>query len=417
MANTTIYKLDITGTGNRCDGWNTYTLTRVSGNRIPTRSAIVAAGYDFLTYTNVQNSSGEFGIYGFAVNGGPYTGASYGSSAPTTIHNRVSMNVDGQSSDDDYTWDFQGGDVWVRGRNNSMTRMDCYNCRFEYQNMVSESALSGDSIYVKVKFGNTLGAATYVQNYGGDSAIYVWIQWESFWIDTGSVGVSVTQNGFVMNIARTGSASISHGSITGYEFRFGSTVVATTSGWSVNKELSMSQLGTEYGYYIIPLYTYGTTSGGAAAAAIFFTAALPSLSWSGGAHIEFSQVGVQAKIDLDGSGVFDHGFSGTCYYRVFCAGVRKNSDGDTRKSWTFDPTAYGTTLTYAVDAYATIQGYTFYAGQLTVQGIVNNHSTVKYYHPTRGWIECIVYYYDGTQWIECIPYYYDGTRWREISHS
>ena len=201
----------------------------------------------------------------------------------------------------------------------------------------------------------------------------------------------------------------------------------TVASWS--ETLQESQLGDELSYSVIPYIYYGSNSTNGSALNRQITPSLPSLSWSAGAHIEFSEASNKmALITRDGSAADPNGFTGNVYYRLWCENTEKNTDGDSGSSWKISPTAYGRVLTYKLRAYFVISGTRYWSDPLTVSGIIEDNDTVKVYHFNRSkgqyeWVECIPMYCKRNtitgelEWVECIPYYYNGTRWVELSHS
>ena len=437
MATRIYYSISITDSNTRCDGWNTFTLTS-HGGTVPANAVIVNAGWDVCTLCKSRyegSGSPEFGIYGLAIRDGPYTGASYYSSAPSSLPYGSHVSMSHTASESDYMWGYpewrQGGEVWIKLANGtSWTHCDAYNNIFAHNQMFPGTGLINQSqISVKIKFGNTAGSATYAQNNDGNNAITVWVDYEIFsgsW--SSGANLACSQNAFTITATRNGYYSVSHGSVKYMYFGAnGRSSETTVASWS--ETLQESQLGDELSYSVIPYIYYGSNSTNGSALNRQITPSLPSLSWSAGAHIEFSEASNKmALITRDGSAADPNGFTGNVYYRLWCENTEKNTDGDSGSSWKISPTAYGRVLTYKLRAYFVISGTRYWSDQLTVSGIIEDNDTVKVYHFNRSkgqyeWVECIPMYCKRNtitgelEWVECIPYYYNGTRWVELSHS
>ena len=439
------YSVSIPGDGTRCDQWNVFTLTSNNGSTVPSNAAIVNAGWDFCTVCkNRYEGAGspEFGVYALAISGGPYTGTPYDGSEPSDFPSSgAHVGMSHTASEADYSWGYpdwtQGGNVEIKLTNNkSWTRCDSYNNTFQYNKGLPGTLLIGQrNILVKAKFGNKQNgqpaSETYVQddNYG-NRAITVWVEYETFsgsW--SSDAALTCSQNAYNVTATRSGSYSVSHGSVK-YQY-YGATGHSgeiTDASWT--ESLSASQLGQQQSYSVIPVIKYGWTDTNKDAKSTLFTPSLPSLAWSPGAHIEFDEASnKRAKITRDGSASDPNGFSGTVYYRLFCESTRKNSDGDAGNEWLITPVAYDRTLTYKLDAYFVVGGTTYYSGQLTVQGLIADHDTIKVYHYNRAtrtyeWIECVPMYCSAVDpvtgeatWVECKAYIYHNGRWVELSHS
>lgn len=141
----------------------------------------------------------------------------------------------------------------------------------------------------------------------------------------------------------------------------------------------------------------------------------PTVSWNSGSSVSASvNSSNQIVATLSGGASVGNGYSGTVYYRVWCDNTRKNSDGSTAKTWTFDPTAFDTNLTIKVQAYSSVVGKTPTTGNLTTTIKVDGGNYVDYYNGSD-WAQCKVFYYNGTNFVECKPYYRTNNEWVEIS--
>lgn len=142
----------------------------------------------------------------------------------------------------------------------------------------------------------------------------------------------------------------------------------------------------------------------------------PSISWDSGTSLSAVDNGDGTlTATLSGGATIGGGATGTVYYRVWCETTRKNNDGSTAKTWTFEPTAYDIAVTIKVQAYFTYNGTTYTtSSDKTCTVTVDSGNYVNYYDGTD-WVQCKVFYYDGIDWIECKPYYYNGSGWVEIS--
>ena len=142
----------------------------------------------------------------------------------------------------------------------------------------------------------------------------------------------------------------------------------------------------------------------------------PSVTWNSGASITATPNNNTLTVTVTRSGGATlNNASGTVYYRLWCGSTRKNNDGDSGSSWTITPTAYDTSLTYYLEAYAVVSGTTYTtSSRLSASATVVSGNYVDYYNGSS-WVQCKAYYYNGSSWVECKPFYYDGTSWVECS--
>lgn len=403
--------------------WLTYYL---SGTAVPSGAVISKVEYTIGGYVGqyTTSSSNTFRLYGVAVSGGPYTGASYGASSPSTIYSTISAATSTSTSNQmtrpssGYkSYSFQSGTAYVWRYSSARTYVEAVDCDF-VSNTSSTSPFFNNYLYLQVKFNTSLSGTFYLQK------LEVKVTYTEASV-TAPTGVTITQNN---NGTYTISWNASTG--TGGSGSINYEVWSVTDGVSLQYSTSRSYTATipseishiyEYriyayysgvgssGTYISKTFSAPAITGPTSVSLSTTQASSVTVSWPA-ATLSYTTGTVSYNVYYRlNNGNYQY-YTNTSSTSLTLSDAVLDSLGDDRDKFKFQVDGRATNLSFT--AGNTVTSLT-YESPDSAEFTYYSPNTVAY-RTSSGWQECIAYYRDGTGWQECDVYYRDANGWQLV---
>lgn len=425
MAELTWYASLPSGTHQGND-WKNYELTSSMGT-LPSGAIIKSITYNLDSYTGAYTTKGswKFQLYGFAVQNGPYVGASYSTtSKPSSLVGSINASISSEGDESIHTHSFQNGQAWVYGENIDndtaveRTHCDLIGCSFT-NNTSTISAFYNDTINVKVRFNNS-GSATQYLTY-----LYVTVEYETASLTSpGTPVIEQDEATGLYSVSWTsasgtnGSGDIKYRLVTSFDEFY----VGTSTEW---KDAIPPSYGEQEWFQVTATYSGITTYSGygyMTFEAPTLTAPTLSISPDSGSSATLSwykpTVSYGELDNCDYFVIYSTGSSSGIEYVSFTGSTDEFLTSNVTESWLSSTVGEGNAVAFQLITIAYLNNTTSdYESLVDIGSNVfftyDGANTIGYYTGT-GWQPCTVHYYTGTEWKECIPYYYNGTQWIEL---
>ncbi len=411
--------------------WKSYQLTSSLG-ALPSNAIVSSIKYSLYSYTGAYTTKGswKFQLYGFAVQNGPYVGASYDTtSKPSSLVDSIDATISSSGDESIHTYDFQNGSAWVYGENVDSdtaverTHCDLIECLFS-NDTSAISAFSNNTINVKVRFNNS-GSATQYLTY-----LSVTVEYETVSL-TSPTNLTITQHATNGTYTLKWDAAVGTNGTGNVTYQ----VWSASDGEPLGDEITTTSYtanvpGYEYFFeYRVYAYYSGVSASSVTIGSYFNPPSItaPTLSLLADSGDSATLVWSNPIINYGTASKYDY----TIQYSIDQASNDKyttitNQDAGTQtltipSSWFEQDAEDGEMIVFNIVVTAHINSHvadsaykTLTITTDTVFFTYDGAYTVGYYTDS-GWQSCIVYCYTDTGWKECIPYYYNNnSKWIPI---